>query len=199
MAPAGRTTRTDRASWQRIAQRLVVVPDQEYAVLRRGQQQGQPELAAVHVPRLVDRKMVERRTASRSSNGSTRSPPSVRISRPRAWNVLTQTLPAARPSGSSAASTRDAISSAARLLNVTAVMAVGLAPVATSHAIRATRVVVLPLPAGATHSTGPGGAVAAARWSGASRARRSATEEGGSTREGCQTPLTRPLSGAAAP
>ena len=34
--------------------------------------------------------------------------------------------------------------------------------------MRATSVVVLPLPAGATHSTGPGGAVAAARWSGAS-------------------------------
>ena len=33
-----------------------------------------------------------------------------------------------------------------------------------------------PDPAGATHSTGPGGAVAAARWSGASRERRSATD-----------------------
>ena len=49
-------------------------------------------------------------------------------------------------------------------------------PDATSQAIRATSVVVLPLPAGATHSTGPGGAVAAARWSGASRASRSATD-----------------------
>jgi hypothetical protein len=49
-------------------------------------------------------------------------------------------------------------------------------------------VVVLPLPAGATHSTGPGVAVAASRWSGARRASLSATE-GGSTREGCQTPL----------
>jgi hypothetical protein len=36
-------------------------------------------------------------------------------------------------------------------------------PVATSQAIRATSVVVLPEPAGAMHSTGPGGAVAAAR------------------------------------
>jgi hypothetical protein len=64
------------------------------------------------------------------------------------------------------------------VLNVTAVIAEGSAPVATSHAIRAMRVVVFPLPAGATHSTGPGAAVAAARWSGASCLRRSATEEG---------------------
>jgi hypothetical protein len=98
-----------------------------------------------------------------------------------AWNVLTRTDPAARPSGSSAASTREAISSAARLLKVTAVICAGSAPVAMSQAIRATSVVVLPLPAGATHSTGPGGAVAAERWSEASRSSRWATEDGSTT------------------
>ena len=46
---------------------------------------------------------------------------------------------------------------------------------AISQVIRATSVVVLPDPAGATHSSGPGGAVAASRWSGASLARRSTT------------------------
>ena len=55
-------------------------------------------------------------------------------------------------------------------------MVVGSAPPSTSHAIRATRVVVLPDPAGATHSTGPGGAVAAARWSGVNRSRRCRTD-----------------------
>ena len=54
-------------------------------------------------------------------------------------------------------------------------MVVGSAPPSTSQAIRATRVVVLPDPAGATHNTGPGGAVAAARWSGVSAASRSRT------------------------
>jgi hypothetical protein len=49
------------------------------------------------------------------------------------------------------------------LLNVTAQIEPGDAPASMSHAIRATSVVVLPEPAGATHSTGPGGAVAAAR------------------------------------
>ena len=39
----------------------------------------------------------------------------------------------------------------------------GGVPVAISQAARATSVVVLPLPAGAMHSIGPGGAVAAAR------------------------------------
>ena len=78
-------------------------------------------------PRVMSGHM-SRSTASRSRSGSTASPPSARISRPRAWNVLTRTAPAERPSGSSAASTRDAISSAARLLNVTAVMRAGSAP-----------------------------------------------------------------------
>ena len=46
----------------------------------------------------------------------------------------------------------------------------GGVPVAVSHAARATKVVVLPDPAGATHRIGPDGAVAAARWSAASLA-----------------------------
>ena len=41
--------------------------------------------------------------------------------------------------------------------------------------MRATRVVVLPEPAGATHRTGPGGAVAAARWSAVNRSSRATT------------------------
>jgi hypothetical protein len=64
-----------------------------------------------------------------------------------------------------------------RVANVTAVMRAGSAPVATSHAIRTTRIVVLPLPAGVTHSTGPSGAVAASRSSGARRSSRSVTDE----------------------
>ena len=84
--------------------------------------------------------------------------------------------PPRTPSGASAASSRAVSSSAARLLNATMHTDPGSAPPSTSQATRATRVVVLPEPAGATHSTGPGGAVAAARWSGASRARRSATD-----------------------
>ena len=73
------------------------------------------------------------------------------------------------------ASARSPSSSAARLLKVIAAIVAGSAPPSTSQAIRATSVVVLPLPAGATQRTGPGGAVAAARWSGVSRARRSWT------------------------
>jgi len=49
------------------------------------------------------------------------------------------------------------------LLKVTAVIADGSAPVATNQHTLATSVVVLPEPAGATHNTGPGGEVAAAR------------------------------------
>jgi hypothetical protein len=49
------------------------------------------------------------------------------------------------------------------------------------------------LPGGATHRTGPGGAVAAARWSGARRFRRSVTEEG-STPQRCQAPVSSDLS-----
>ena len=71
-----------------------------------------------------------------------------------------------------------------------------------SQAIRATSVVVLPLPAGAMQSTGPGGAVAAARWSGASfairsarGAGRSAERSGGSVAWGASIGLT--LSGPA--
>jgi hypothetical protein len=62
------------------------------------------------------------------------------------------------------------------LLNVIAQMDSGAAPSSISQAMRATSVVVLPDPAGATHSTGPGGATAARRWSGASRASRSTTD-----------------------
>ena len=83
--------------------------------------------------------------------------------------------PAPHPSGSSAAWARSPSSSAARLLNVIAAIVAGSTPPSTSHAIRATKVVVLPLPAGATHRTGPGGAVAAVRWSGVSRESRSWT------------------------
>ncbi len=103
-------------------------------------------------------------------------PASASISRPSAWNVRTRTDPAGRPSGASAASSRAVSSSAARLLKATTHTDAGSSPPSTSHATRATSVVVLPEPAGATHSTGPGGAVAAARWSGASRPRRSTTE-----------------------
>jgi hypothetical protein len=52
----------------------------------------------------------------------------------------------------------------------------GSTPPSTSHATRATRVVVFPLPAGATTSNGPSGAVAAARWSGANLDNRSTTD-----------------------
>ena len=86
--------------------------------------------------------------------------------------------PVATPSGSSAAATRSRSSSAARVLNVIAAISSGrAAPDAISQATRATSVVVLPLPAGATQRSGPGGAVAAARWSGASRARRFSTDQ----------------------
>jgi hypothetical protein len=57
-------------------------------------------------------------------------------------------------------------------------MVPGSVPVAISHAARATNVVVFPDPAGAMHSEGPGGAVAAARWSGARRASRPVTDGG---------------------
>ena len=128
-------------------------------------------------------------TAARSTIGSTATPASRRISRPRAWNVRTRTSPGATPSGATAASRRSVISSAARLLKVIAWIAPGGVPVAMSHAARATRVVVLPLPAGAMHSHGPGGAVAAACWSVASRARRSATEGWRSIRAACRAGL----------
>ena len=116
------------------------------------------------------------RMAPRSAIGSTRTPASRRISRPSAWNVRTRTAPGATPSGATAASSRSVISSAARLLNVIARIVSGAVPVSMSHAARATSVVVLPLPAGAMQSDGPGGAVAAARWSGARLARRSTTD-----------------------
>ena len=106
-----------------------------------------------------------RRSESRSTSGSTGRPAARRISRPKAWKVRTRTVPGRTPSGASAASTRSTSSSAARLLKAIAAIAAAGVPVATSQAIRATSVVVLPLPAGARQSTGPGGAVAAARWS----------------------------------
>jgi hypothetical protein len=239
---------------------LVVVPDQEDAVRRRGEEERQPELGPVDVLDLVDQQLLavrpptseqrriprqfqdrpqdevvevepaagqdgrlvvdERpcvragigiggdlaaetpsstlsretivssrrrpassahgataaRMAGRSASGSTAIPASRRISRPRAWKVRTRTTPGAIPSGATAASRRSVISTAARLLNVIARIASAGVPVAISHAARATSVVVLPDPAGAMHKEGPGGAVAAARWSGASRARRSVTD-----------------------
>ena len=107
-----------------------------------------------------------RMTSSRSSRGLTGSPAARSISRPRAWNVRIRTRVARpAPSGARADSIRSRSSSAARRLNVIAQIDSGSTPRSTSHAIRATSVVVLPDPAGATHSTGPGGAVAAARWS----------------------------------
>ncbi len=114
-----------------------------------------------------------RRSSSRSTSGSIEMPASASSSRPSAWNVRTRTDPAGHPSGSSAASSRAVSSSAARRLKATTQTDAGSAPPSTSQATRATSVVVLPDPAGATHRTGPGGAVAAARWSGASLARRS--------------------------
>ena len=98
---------------------------------------------------------------------------------PSAWNVRTRTPPAATPSGASAASSRSAELLGRALVERDRRDPVGRRSAATSHAIRATSVVVLPDPAGATQSTGPGGAVAAARWSVARRARRSATAADG--------------------
>src|SRR5262245_6390042 len=100
-----------------------------------------------------------------------------------------------------AAARRAASSSAARLLNAIAVTVAGSTPPSSSQAIRATRVVVLPEPAGAMHRTGPGGAVAAARWSGASRSRSAAAEPATSAiRAGSHRPLHRqsPETGAGA-
>jgi len=73
---------------------------------------------------------MSRRTASRFQERLPQIRRRRRGSRgPGRGNVLTRTAPAARPSGSRAASTLAAISSAARLLNVTAVMPAGSAPV----------------------------------------------------------------------
>ena len=131
-----------------------------------------------------------RRIAIRSTSGSTTAPESRRISRPSAWNVRTRTAPASTPSGASADASRSRSSSAARVLNVIAAISPGVAvPESISHATRATSVVVLPLPAGATQSRGPGGAVAAARWSGASRASRSATDGWSSIGRPWRSPL----------
>ena len=47
---------------------------------------------------------------ARSASGSTATPASRRISRPRAWNVRTRTAPGATPSGATAASSRSVIS-----------------------------------------------------------------------------------------
>ena len=104
-----------------------------------------------------------RSSAARSTSGSTATPASRRISRPRAWKVRTRTAPGSTSIGARAASRRSASSCAARLLNVIAAIEAGGAPPSTSQAILATSVVVLPDPAGATHRIGPGGAVAAAR------------------------------------
>ena len=90
----------------------------------------------------------DRRISARSRIGEAVSPASRRISSPRAWNVLTRT--GAGASGIAVPSLAVS-SSAARLLNVTAVILEGSVPSAISHAILATRVVVLPLPESATH------------------------------------------------
>ena len=57
-----------------------------------------------------------------------------------------------------------------------AISSAAAAPDATSHATRATSVVVLPRTRGSDAQDRPGGATAASRWSGASRASRSATD-----------------------
>ncbi len=123
---------------------------------------------------------IRRRRAIRSTSGSTGRLASRRISSPSAWNVRTRTASpdASTPRGARAPASRSRSSSAARLLNViAAISSAAAAPDAISHATRATSVVVLPLPAGATQRIGPGGATAASRWSGARRASISATEE----------------------
>ena len=137
---------------------------------------GKDRVEAAALCRASQTGTAARSTSSRSSSGSTGSPASRRISSPRAWNVRMRTR-GARPASErlERRRTRSRSSSAARLLNVIAQISSGAAPSSISHAIRATRVVVLPEPAGATHRTGPGGAVAARRWSTWSFARRSAT------------------------
>jgi hypothetical protein len=82
------------------------------------------------------------------------------------------------------------------LLNVIARIDPGATPPSINQAARATSVVVLPLPAGAMHSDGPGGAVAAARWSGASRSSLEATS--GCIRGVCEGALHRRSSGRCA-
>ena len=130
-----------------------------------GELQLQPRERGVQAPdlgRRDRRPQLARGAPTRSTSGSTGTPASRRISRPRAWNVRTRTAPAATPSGARRPRSAPPALSAARLLNVIAAIVPASTPPSMSHAIRATRVVVLPLPAGATHSTGPGGAVAAA-------------------------------------
>ena len=114
---------------------------------------------------------------------------------PSAWKVRTRTAPPPTPSGASAD-----VEPLAQLLGRALVerdrgdLARFGRLRSISQAIRATSVVVLPLPAGATHRIGPGGAVAAARWSGASRARRSATAGWRVTRPVSRRPLIGQLS-----
>ena len=97
------------------------------------------------------------RSAARSTMRPTSTPASARMARPRAWKVRTRTLPGATASSPSAASARAWSSSAARRLNVRAQIRPGSTPPATRQAMRATTVVVLPEPAGATQSDRPGG------------------------------------------
>ena len=109
------------------------------------------------------------RTAARSAMGSTATPASRRISRPSAWKVRTRTAPGATPERRDGRIQPLGHLDRRPLVEGDRRIASGGVPVAMSQAARATSVVVLPLPAGATHSDGPGGAVAAARWSGARR------------------------------
>ena len=125
--------------------------------------------------RLVSPRARPRRGRVAVGQGSTATPASRRISRPSAWNVRTGTAPGSTPSGATAASSRSVISTAARLLKVSARIASGGVPVAISHAARAHQGGGLAAPGRRDAQDGPDGAVAAARWSGASRARRSTT------------------------
>ena len=79
--------------------------------------------------------------------------------------MRTRTSPAPQPTARGRRRVAHRALRAARLLNVIAAIVAGRPP-STSQATRATSVVVLPLPAGAT-KTVPGAAVAAVRWSGA--------------------------------
>ena len=121
------------------------------------------QLAQEHVA--VDERLDRGRRPRRESRG------------PRAWKVRTRTEPDGQAEGR-----QRLVEPIGQLLGRPPVerqrrrSSPASAPPSTSQATRATRVVVLPDPAGATHSTGPGGAVAAARWSAASRASRSATD-----------------------
>src|SRR5260221_11849335 len=88
-----------------------------------------------------------------------------------AWNVDTHMR---CPTGPSNCATRSRISPAALLVNVIARISNGDAPIsATRYARRCVNTRVLPDPAPATTSTGPGGSVTASYWAGFSPERSS--------------------------